>query len=88
MSLVYNHSWGSEDVPAAGVMVYKFAKYYMIDFEQEVVDEKYFCDISTTFPVIEKKIQNTTDELKKRRIFLKVKKINNPRPEELFAIKN
>jgi len=90
--LMYNYSWGDEDVLSSQITVTrtidKYMSNYEIVFTQEGFYEDCFLDITTPYKLIEKTVSNSNNVecMNVRTITLKVEISLNPPPESLFKI--
>lgn len=91
--LLYHYCYGDEDVLGSRIKVIQDLQdfeIYTITFEQEGINPDWFKDINVgkyRTTIISKKTEECEDvHVYKRLITLKVKGINNPKPEKLFKV--
>lgn len=86
MSIVYNYSYSSADVPNTKVTVFRTSLTdYVLIFVQEAVTEDLFKTVSSRYPMVVKSLRNFSDGfLPKRKIIANAKVYDNPPPETIF----
>jgi hypothetical protein len=90
MTLVYNYSYGNEDVLSISIKVFKLKNdKYKVEFVQTGDFPESFEDMTSNYKIINKEISDlssTTGTMCEKTITMIIHAPCNPRPENIFEI--